>query len=177
MNLSDCIGNCVAVVMIAAQFAASSIDQPTMDEVLARKVEFESNSDTLESAVKTLANKLRAVAPDISLQIQGEDLKREGFTKNQRIRGVKVKEATVAEVLTAVVIAANPDSSVTDPKDPRLKLVWGVAAAAENPQMQWIVITTRAGAAKRKLKLPGVFDEHDEKRPTPCTTAASLKRT
>lgn len=62
-------------------------DKPAIKEFLATKVAFESDNDSFESALVGLANKVKMECPDFRIKILGDDLKFEGITKNQKIRG------------------------------------------------------------------------------------------
>lgn len=76
-----------------------------------------------------------------------------------RERGITAQLAvTVAEVLTTIVLKADPNARGKDPSDPGLKLVWVLAAEPSDPERLLVLVTTRAGAKKRGHKLPEVFE-------------------
>lgn len=120
----------VSVLVIAGAVPALAAEKPTIQDILATKVSFESDNDSLESVLVALATKVKMKHPEFGIKILGDDLKFEGITKNQRIRGLKLNDKTVAEVLTAIVLEANPNSLVKDPSDPRQALVWVIANKA-----------------------------------------------
>jgi hypothetical protein len=85
------------------------------------------------------------------------DMQKDGITKNQSIRDFNKQDATVADVLTALVMRGNPDTTVKTPNEPNQKLVWCVGDDPNQPGRRVILITTRDGAATRGLTLPEVF--------------------
>ncbi|MFO0821510.1 MAG: hypothetical protein U1A77_26440 [Pirellulales bacterium] len=148
----------VAVLVIAGAVPSLAAEKPTIQDILATKASFESGNDSFESVLVALATKVKMEHPDFRIKILGDDLKFEGITKNQRIRGLKLKDKTVAEVLTAIVLEANPNSLVKDPRDPRQALVWVIATDPDQLGIPSILITTRDAATKRTQKLPQVFE-------------------
>ena len=70
-----------------------------------------------------------------------------------------IKDKPFSEVLTGLVLTANPDQSVEKPSDENQKLVWVIGPDPKAPQNQIILITTRKAALdpERKFKLPAVF--------------------
>jgi hypothetical protein len=115
--------------------------------------------DSLEQALMALAKKVQAKQPDFAIEILGNDLRLEGITKNQSIRDFSAEGKTVAEILTALVLQANPNSAVKDPRDPKLQLLWIVGQNPKNEKQTVVLITTRAAASKRGDKLPAMFQE------------------
>ena len=153
-------------LVFAATPAAKAAAKPSLQDALAAKVDFAVDSSSFEQGLLALAAKLKVDYPDFQIKIIGNNLKFEGITKNQTIRGLKIEKGTVAEVLTAMVLKADPNSRGKGPSDPSLKLVWLVGADPENAERQVILITTRAGANKRGDKLPEIFlEQKDSQRP------------
>ena len=70
---------------------------------------------------------------------------------------MKLEDKTVAEVLTTIVLKADPNARGDAPSDPSLKLVWVVAAEPHDPAMQLVLVTTRAAAKRKGFPLPDVF--------------------
>ena len=87
----------------------------------------------------------------------GADLEKDGITKNQRPGPLKLDQKSFAEVLTSIVVSANPDKNIAGPADPNCKLIWVVAADPDNPDQQAILITTRAAAKIKSYELPDPF--------------------
>jgi len=150
----------VVVSMIAVAVPTLAAEKATIKDMLAAKVSFVANNDSFESALGALAAKVQMDHPNFRIKILGDDLKLEGITKNQRISGLKLENKTVAEVLTAIVLKANPNSLVKDPSDPMLKLVWVIGSDPDQLEIPSILITTRDAATKRMQKLPQVFERN-----------------
>ena len=87
----------------------------------------------------------------------GADLEKDGITKNQRPGRLKLEQKSFAEILTSIVVSANPDKNITGAADPNCKLIWVVAQDPENADQQAILITTRAAAKEKSYQLPDPF--------------------
>lgn len=134
----------------------------TIEEALALKTSFSFDSQSLEFAMRDLAedvktNLLKGSTVDFTIKIIGDDLKLDGITRNQSIRDFKQEGKTVAEVLTALVRKANPVTTVKDPSEPDQKLLWVVGPDPDDAKKQIILITTRQMADKKMYTLPDVF--------------------
>jgi len=92
-----------------------------------------------------------------AIHILGNDLQLNGITQNQQIVGFKEDNKTLGEILTAIVMKANPITTVKSPSELDQKLVWVVGPSPENPAQEAVLITTRDAAAKKKFILPKVF--------------------
>lgn len=92
-----------------------------------------------------------------NIRLIGADLEKDGITKNQRPSELVIKQKSLAEILTSIMVAANPKKDISGPGDPNCKLIWVVADDPENPGEPAILITTRAGAAKKSYELPLPF--------------------
>ncbi len=91
------------------------------------------------------------------IRLLGSDLEKEGITKNQRPSELDIEQKTLAEILTEIMMAANPDKDISGPADPRCKLVWVIAPDVESAGEQAVLITTRAAAAEKSYTLPDIF--------------------
>lgn len=151
-------GALVFAVLFATAARTPAAEQPDLEKALAARIDFDAENGSLASELSALENKLKADHPGFRIKILGRDLQLEGITRNQQIRGLKLENRSVADVLTALVLKANPDRSASDPDDPRVKLVWLIGADPDEPGAQAVLITTRAGAKKRGAKLPAVFE-------------------
>jgi len=151
----------LSAAIVACCLLARADDKASIQDVLATKMTFEAE-DSLEQVLIGLAAKVNADHPEFRIKLIGDDLKLEGITRNQRIRGLKLKDKTVADVLTAIVLKGDPNSRGKGPGDPGLKLVWVVAADPSEPKRQIVLVTTRAGAKKRGEKLPPGFEAKDQ---------------
>ena len=87
----------------------------------------------------------------------GADLEKDGITKNQRPGPLQLEQKSFTEILTSIVVSANPDKDITGAADPNCKLIWVVAPDPDNPTQQAILITTRAAAEKKSYQLPDSF--------------------
>ena len=87
----------------------------------------------------------------------GADLEKDGITKNQRPGPLKLEQKSFTEILTSIVVSANPDKNITGAADPNCKLIWVVAQDPDNADQQAILITTRAAAEKKSYQLPNPF--------------------
>ena len=91
------------------------------------------------------------------IALLGADLEKDGITKNQRPGPLKLAQKSLAEILTSIVVSANPDKSISGAADPNCKLIWVVAPDPDNPDQQSVLITTRAAAKIKSYQLPDPF--------------------
>jgi len=100
---------------------------------------------TLTFAKDNLERSIQMVAEEtgVPMEILGGDLQLEGITKNQSF-GLDERAKTAAEILRVILAKSNPDG----------KLVYVVQ---EKDGEEWVLITTRAAAAKRGDTLPPAF--------------------
>ena len=91
------------------------------------------------------------------IKILGADLQLGGITQNQSIRDFEARDKTLAEILTAMVMKANPITTVKAPSEPDQKLIWVVGPDPSDASRNIILITTRDAAAKKNYTLPDVF--------------------
>ena len=91
------------------------------------------------------------------IKLLGNDLLAEGITKNQRPGEFDLKQKTLAEILTEIMIRANPNKDISGAQDPNCKLIWVVGPDPDQPDQKIILITTRAAAADKAYRLPSVF--------------------
>lgn len=134
----------------------SYVTVPTrnVDRLLSTKIAFSVKDVSLHDAVKALM-KVAMAGPDteeIQVTINSKSLQMEGITVNQRIRSIKKAEKSVRDLLTDIVVAANPNRSATGPSDLRQTLVWVTADDGKS-----ILITTRRAAMAAKMELPKAF--------------------
>ena len=129
-----------------------------VSKVVVKELAFDQAS--LERALQMLESEFKQAAPnaryDTSIRILGQDLQLEGITRNMSLRDFKQEDKTVGELLTAIVRRANPITTVKNPAEPDQKLIW-VIGEDPNDGITRLLITTRAGAAKRGYKLPEAF--------------------
>ncbi|WP_425618493.1 protein kinase [Anatilimnocola sp. NA78] len=139
----------------------------SIEEVLAMKTSMTFDANPLEFCMRDLAIDAQELAKgspfakggpqELQIKIIGDDLKIDGITRNQTVRDFSQKDKPLAEILTAIVMKANPVTTVKTPDEADQKLLWVVGPDPDNPAKQMILITTRAAAATKKYTLPAVF--------------------
>jgi hypothetical protein len=133
----------------------------SLEDVLQYRMSLEFPQQSLEFALRDLEAELRDALPDVSfplrIRILGSDLREEGITRNQQIQDFSQSDRPAAELLTGLVMRANPVTTVQSASDPDQKLIWVVAPDPEDPGHQAILITTRRAAQQRGYALPEVF--------------------
>ena len=132
----------------------------SLDDLLSARMSISFDQDSLEFSMRNVETEIRSMFNSLPFQfkikIQGDDLKLEGITRNQQIRDFLQQDETVASVLTAMVMKANPVTTVKEPSEPDQKLLWVIAPDPENPTNRIILITTRQ-IAEQNYTLPAVF--------------------
>jgi len=150
-----------AAAVSAAPASAAPSGPKTIEEALALRTTYSFDQQSLEFAMRDLADdvksNLKGSPLTFEIKILGDDLKLDGITRNQSIRDFKQENQTVADILTALVRKANPITTVKDPSEADQKLIWVIGPDPENPAREIVLITTRAAAAARKYKLPAPF--------------------
>ncbi len=93
---------------------------------------------------------------EFNIEMAGTDLQKEGITQNQRPGPLRITDKSLADILTQVMVSANPNRDITGPADPNCKLVWVVFTNPDTDKKS-ILITTRAAAIENGYKLPSAF--------------------
>lgn len=132
----------------------------TLDDMLDRTMSVSFAQESLQFAVEAVLedfgrNLPRGVEPPVA-RILGGDLEKMGITQNQQVRDFERRDSPLRQVLTDLMLGANPDRTASGPDDPKQSLVWVVADDPENPGRRAILITTREAAADR-YELPREF--------------------
>lgn len=149
-----------AAAVVAASNKGNTAPK-TIEEVLNYKFTLEIPQQDLINALADVQKSVLDGNPDLPFPFTitfGEGLQAEGITRNQPIRNFKMENATTAEILTGLVMKANPVTTVKEPSEKDQKLVWVIGPDPADPFKQAILITTRAAVEKAKLKLPAVFE-------------------
>jgi hypothetical protein len=94
---------------------------------------------------------------EFNIRLLGGDLEKDGITKNQRPSELVISQKSFAEILTSIMVKANPDKDITGASDPNCKLIWVLADDPDVPGQKAILITTRAAAATKNYELPAPF--------------------
>ena len=104
-----------------------------------------SRTMTLTFAKDNLERSIQMVSDEtgVPMEILGGDLQLEGITKNQSF-GLDERDKTADEILRVILAKSNPDG----------KLVYVVK---EKDGEEWVLVTTRAAAAKRGDPLPPAY--------------------
>ena len=148
-----------AVAVVEASNPAAG--PKTIEEVLNYKFTLEIPQQDLINALADVQKSVLDGNPNLPFPFKitfGEGLQTEGITRNQPIRNFKMENATTAEILTGLVMKANPITTVKAPSEANQKLVWIIGPDPADPSKQAILITTRAAVEKLKLKLPAIFE-------------------
>ncbi len=94
---------------------------------------------------------------DFEIRLMGNDLAKEGITQNQRPGEIALRGTPLRDILSEIMVQANPDKNITGPSDPRCKMVWVIAHDPDDPEHELILITTRSAAAEKSYTLPEAF--------------------
>jgi hypothetical protein len=141
---------------------AAADDAAKFEEALAEPVSLKFDANSLELSLKSLAELVSKRHSSFAIKILGKDLELEGLTRNQSIRNYEATDKPAAEILTELVTKGDLSAVSKDPADPKLRLVWIVAADPDNSEKLAVLITTRAAVKKRGDKLPKVFQPKDK---------------
>ncbi|HEX5106426.1 MAG TPA: hypothetical protein VFV87_21555, partial [Pirellulaceae bacterium] len=153
----------VATAPGAAVVTTAPAKEPpkTIEEALQLKSTYQFASQSVEFAMRDLVSDVRDMAKgapfEFDVKLMGADMEKDGITRNQTIRDFDQKDKTIAEILTALVMKANPITTVKDPSEADQKLIWVIGPDPVNAGKTIILITTRAAAAANKYTLPAPF--------------------
>lgn len=146
----------------AASEAVVKSGPQTLDELLEIKRDLDianpPDLNVLMSDLKTeIEDDLGKMPFAFNIRLLGGDLEAQGITKNQRPSELVLKQKSLAEILTYIMISANPDKDITGASDPGCELIWVVADDPQSPGDKAILITTRTAAAEKSYELPEAF--------------------
>jgi eukaryotic-like serine/threonine-protein kinase len=140
---------------------AAATAPPTLEALLEERISLRFDQLALEAALESIVSDIRDNYPNLpfefDIKIVGDDFEKGGITRNQQIVNFDQRNATVGDVLTAIVRMANPITTVRAPHEPDQKLIWVVAPEPTPPARTIVLLTTRDGAAERGWTLPAVF--------------------
>lgn len=132
-----------------------------LETLLAATFDFSVSSDDMINVMAQLQTSVTGRYPDLpfpfAIKLMGNDLREEGITQNQRISNFSMTDKPLSEILTGLVVTANPDKASTSPADEKQKLLWLVAPDPADESRQIIRITTRKAAVRGSLSLPEPF--------------------
>ena len=137
----------------------------TLSDLLKKKrIDFEVPQQSLEFTLRDLSNEVNEIHPKLTfnfrIRIVGTDLRAAGITRNQQIRNFRAAHKTIGDVLTELLVSANPGSEMVDPTEESQKLVWVLAPDPDKkggPKI--ILVTTRKAAQRKGYELPEHFRE------------------
>lgn len=148
-------------VSVAAAGPAKPSGPKTLEELLKSRISVAFAQDSLEFAMQNIVTEAKSAYPEMSFDFQikilGSDLEKDGITRNQQVRDFNQQDKAVQEILTAMVMKANPITTVKAPNELDQKLIWVVGPNPDNPAQQIVLITTRAAASQKKYDLPEAF--------------------
>jgi hypothetical protein len=125
-------------------------------QLLEQPMDLTIEQQSLDAVVAELAASVQALPEGSALRIEisGPDLQLDGITRNQQIRGLRLTNRPLREILTQLVMRANP-IAVQDASQPEQKLVWVELIGA--PGTTTVLLTTRTAARQKGLTLPREF--------------------
>jgi hypothetical protein len=134
----------------------------SIEEVLAKyrtKLAFEANSleFVMQDIAKDVVENVQGLPHEFKIRIMGDHLQLDGITRNQTVRDFNLADKPVGEILTAVVMKANPIKTVKLPSEMNQQLIWVIADNPDDAGKKIVLITTRQMAEKNKYELPAVF--------------------
>jgi hypothetical protein len=133
----------------------------TIDELLKAKTTIEFPQHDLINAVAVVKQDLLDAYADLpfgfDIKTMGGELMDEGITQNQQVRDFSMKDKTVEEILTAMMMKANPVTTVKSPTEEDQKIIWVLSPDSASSSTQTILITTRKAAKAQGYAIPAVF--------------------
>ena len=162
--------NLFAATELAMSFEPSKVDlaavkkpkiPQTLEELLAtrRNLTIANPPDLnvlLKNIQEEVSDQYLEMPFKFNIQIAGTDLQKDGITQNQRPGALRIVDKSLSEILTQVMVSANPNREISGAADPNCKLVW-VTAKDEESGESIVLITTRSAAAQKSLQLPDAF--------------------
>lgn len=127
----------------------------SLENLLQRKRSINIPEQDLVNALAELQSEIKAEYVDLpfelEIELDGNNLRTEGITQNQKIVDFDLKDASLADILAALVLKATPDKTAASPNDPKCKLIWLIDPRSPSSK---ILITTRAAAKTNNWTLP-----------------------
>ena len=153
-------------LLLASEFSVASLastptavassppsDQDPMTHVTTLQFDQQSLEFALRDLQSLVNDELRI--SNFEIKIAGKDLQLDGITRNQQIKGFSAKNTSVAQILTQIVMLANPDRQ-TSAADSNQKLLW-VLNPLQPDRGTSVLVTTRKAADENGYKLPEPF--------------------
>ncbi len=153
-------GGTSAGTMNATPASAPQSQPISIEQLLDTPLSISFDQESLETAVSMIGEEFARSLPEGAARPQitiiGGDLEKSGITQNQQVRDFQMRDVPLRNVLTQLVLGANPDKTATGPADPKQSLIWVVDPAA-TPQTPALLITTRPQAQAKGYALPREF--------------------
>jgi hypothetical protein len=150
LTLAEALAGSGSLPSVSASHATAAKNSESLRDRLRQTASLSFTRDTLEAALEQLSKQI-----NVDIEILGADLQAEGITKNQSF-GIEMDEKPAEAILVEILRLANPDKSATGPADPRQRLVYIIAPAA-NDRPERVIVTTRSRVAERGDELPAIF--------------------
>ena len=135
----------------------------TIDELLKSPLSVDIPQQDLNLAIADIVmdvrSSVRGLPFEFDIKIDGNDLMDEGITRNQAIRDFVMENKPIEEILTGIVMKANPVTTVQSPTEKDQKLVWLITDDPLKAGNKIILLTTRKAAESKQYTLPPVFVE------------------
>jgi hypothetical protein len=133
----------------------------SLEELIHARISQSFAQKSLEFAMRDLVTDVKESFPrlpfDFDVTIIGRDLQLNGITRNQQIANFDAQQKTVGEILTALVMRANPVTTVKDASELDQKLIWVIGPDPRDPNRKILLIATRDAADREGYKLPPPF--------------------
>ena len=141
---------------------ATTVPQ-TIEELLKSSMSVDIPQQDLNLAIADIVTDVRSSITglpfEFDIKIDGNDLMDEGITRNQAIRDFVMENQPLEEILTGIVMKANPVTTVQSPTEKDQKLVWLITDDPLKAGNKIILLTTRKAAETKQYTLPAVFVE------------------
>ncbi|UUO08568.1 protein kinase [Blastopirellula sp. J2-11] len=125
----------------------------TIEDKLKKKISLAFPQNSLDFAMRDFGDEV-----GVPVKLIGGDLQLDGITQNQQIRQFNMMDKPAEEVLIALLMKANPITTVQSPDEVDQKLVYVIGPDPEKPDGDKVIlITTRAVSAKKGIPLPAPF--------------------
>ena len=146
-----------------AQNPTNTAAPQTLEDVLKSPMSVDIPQQDLNLAIADVEmdvrNSNRGLPFEFVIKIDGNDLMDEGITRNQAIRDFVMENKPLEEILTGIVMKANPVTTVQSPTEKDQKLVWLITDDPIKAGNKIILLTTRKAAESKQYTLPSVFVE------------------
>ena len=134
----------------------------TIEELLTEKRDLViANPPDLNVLMKNIETEVNDDFPDLPfpfrIRMLGADLEEQGITKNQRPGELNINQLPLGDILTAIMVGANPAKDISGPADPNCQLIWVIAEDPDSIGEKAVLITTRTAANQKSYELPQAF--------------------